>query len=116
MNKLYVKHEQSQNDISLNTTLDHQSLDGDSLFAESHHKVMKCELQQWDIKPDLCLPLKQDLTPGLSLKSELPTSTLNLLSQHDQHEEDDKTLVSTQHQKYPADVVMAFSKEYQNGL
>ena len=111
MNKLYEKSEQPQNDISVNASLDNP---GDSLFATSHDQVLKCELQQLDIKPDLYLQLKQEITPGLGVESELPASTLNL-SQYDQQYQNHKTIVSTQHQEYQADISMAFSKEY-NGL
>ena len=117
MSYLYEKSKQPQKDINVNTTrpIDDQCLHDDSLFAESHDQVMNCELQRWDIKPDICLPLKQELTPGLSLKSELSASTLHLVSQHDQQYQDNKTIVSRQHQEYKADLYMAFPKEY-NGL
>ena len=60
---MYEKSEQPQNDISVNSSLDNH---GDSLFAVSHDQVLKCELQQWDIKPDPYLQLQQYLTPDLS--------------------------------------------------
>ena len=105
---MYEKSEQPQNDISVNSSLDNHS---DSLFAVSHDQVLKCELQQWDIKPDPYLQLKQELTPGLAVKSELPASTLNI-SQTDQHYQDHKAIVSTQYQEYQEDLSMTFSKEY----
>ena len=114
MSYLYEKSEQLQNDKSVNSTLENQSLHGDSLFAESHEKVLKYEQQQWDIKPDPYLPPKQELTPSLNFKSEEPASTLNL-SHHDQHHQDDKTIISTQHQENQAYISMTSSKEY-NGL
>ena len=117
MNNIIEKPEQHQNDLNVNASQYNQSLQGDSFF--SHDQVLKyeeqqikCEPQQWDIKPDPYLQLKQELTPGLSLKSEEPVSTLNLLSQHDQQ---DKTINSTQHQEYQTDISMASSNEY-NGL
>ena len=117
MNNIIEKPEHHQNDLKVNASQYNQSLQGDSFF--SHDQVLKyeeqqikCEPQQWDIKPDPYLQLKQELTPGLSLKSEEPVSTLNLLSQHDQH---DKTIDSTQYQEYQTDIWMASSNEY-NGL
>ena len=117
MNNIIEKPEQHQNDSNVNASQYNQSLQGDSFF--SHDQVLKyeeqqikCEPQQWDIKPDPYLQLKQELTPGLSLKSEEPVSTLNLLSQHDQQ---DKTIDSTQYQEYQTDIWMASSNEY-NGL
>ena len=112
MNKLYEKSEQHQNHITVNVSLHNQK---DSNFDVSLDPIMKCEPQQWDIKPDLYLQVNQDLTHGSSLKSELPASTLNLLSQHDQQYQDDKTIVCTQHQEYQTDISMDFSNEY-NGL
>ena len=108
------KSEQPRNDISVYSSLHNQCLQGDSLFAVSRDQVLKCEIQQWDIKPDPYLKLKQELTPGQAVKSELPASTLNL-SQNDQLYLDHKAIVSTQPQEYQADISMAFSKEY-NGL
>ena len=58
--------------------------------------------------------MKQEITPGLGVKSELPASTLNL-SQNDQLYQDHKAIVSTQHQEYTDDISMASSNEY-NGL
>ena len=112
MNNLYIKSEQQQNDLTVNASPHNQSLQGDSLSAVSRLPVLKCEQQQWDVKPDLYLQLKQDLTPGLSFKSELPASTSNLFSQQYQ---DDKTIVSTQHQDDQAHTSMDFFKKY-NGL
>ena len=119
MNNIIEKPEHHQNDLKVNASQYNQSLQGDSFF--SHDQVLKyeeqqikCEPQQWDIKPDPYLQLKQELTSGLSLKSEEPVSTLNLLS-HDQHYQDDTTIVSTQHQEYQSDIVMASPKKY-NGL
>ena len=115
MNNINEKSEQHQNDINVNASLYDQRLQDDSFF--SHYQVLKHEQQQRDIKPDPHLQLNQELTPGLSLKSEDPASTLNLLSQHDQQDQDDKTIVSTQYQEYQADISMASSKEYKyNGL
>ena len=120
MNNIIEKPEHHQNDLKVNASQYNQSLQGDSFF--SHDQVLKyeeqqikCEPQQWDIKPDPYLQLKQELTPGLSLKSEEPVSTLNLLSQHDQQYLHDKPIVSTQYQENQADISMAFSNEY-NGL
>ena len=59
MSCMYEKSEQHQNHITVNTTLDSQSPHSDSLFAESHN-----EQQQWDIKPEPYLPLKQEITPS----------------------------------------------------
>ena len=111
MNNLYEKSEQHQNDITVNSSLHNQK---DSILDVSRDPIVKCEPQQWNIKSDLYLQVKQDLTPGSSLKSELPASNLNLLS-HDQHYQDDTTIVSTQHQEYQSDIVMASSRKY-NGL
>ena len=88
MSNLCGKSEQHQNDLSENASLHNQSLNGDSLFAVSHDQVFKCEPHQWDVKPDLYLQVKQDLTQDF--KSEL-------------------------HQEYQEDIVMASSKE-DNGL
>ena len=109
INNINEKSEQPQNSISLNTSLHNQGRHGDSLFSASQD--LKCELQQWDIKPDPYFQLKQELTPGLGVKSELPASTLNL-SQKDELYLDHKAIVSTQPQEYQADISMAFSKEY----
>ena len=114
MNNLLEKTEQHQTDLTVNTSLHDQCHQGDSIFGISHNQVFKCEPQQWDIKPNLYLELKQELTPGLGFKSELPACTLNL-SQRDQQFQDDKTDVSTQQQEYQADASMASSKE-NNGL
>ena len=103
--------EQPRNDMSVYSSLHNQCLQGDSLFAVSRDQVLKCEIQQWDIKPDPYLQLKQELTPGLAVKSELPVSTLNI-SQNDQHYQDHKAIVSTQYQEYQEDLSMTFSKEY----
>ena len=113
MNNLYIKSEQQQNDLTVNASPHNQSLQGDSLSAGSCLPVLKCEQQQWDVKPDLYLQLKQELTPGLGFKSELPTSTLNLLSRPDQQYQDDKSIISIQHQEYQADI--GSSSRY-NGL
>ena len=86
----------------------------DSMYEKSEQHQCECELQQWDIKPDPYLQLKQELTPDLSVKTELPTSTLNI-SENDQLYHDYKAIVSTKHQEYQEDISMAFSKEY-NGL
>ena len=61
MNNMNEKSEQHQNDSTL----------------FSHDQILKHEQQQWDIKPDSYLQLQQHLTPGLSLKYELPAYTLN---------------------------------------
>ena len=95
----------------MNASLDNQSLKRDSLFAEIPEQVCNCEHHQ----SDTYLQLKQDPTQGLGFKSELPASTLNLFSQHDQQYQDDRINVSTQHQEYQADISMASSKKY-NGL
>ena len=94
MNNMNEKSEQHQNDSNVNGSLYNQS---DSFLG--HDQVLKHEQQHWDIKPDPYFQLKQELTPGLSLKSELTDSTLDILSQHE----------------YPANTPMASSKEY-NGL
>ena len=112
INNLYEISEQPENYINVNTSLHNQK---DSLFVVSRDQVLKSELQQWDIKPDPYSQLKQELTPGLGVKSELPASTLNL-SQNDQCCQDHKAIVSTQHQENQEDISMAFSKEYYNGL
>ena len=116
MKSLYEQSEQHQNDIPENASLHNQIFKDDSLFAASCGPVFNCEPQQWDIKPDpyLHLHLKQDLTPDLSLKSELPASTLNSFLQHDQQYQDDKTIVSTEHQEYQADISMDSSKKYKS--
>ena len=106
MNNMNEKSEQHQNDSNVNGSLYNQS---DSFLG--HDQVLKCEPQQWDIKPDPYLQLKQELTPGLAVKSELPASTLNI-SQTDQHYQDHKAIVSTQYQEYQEDLSMTFSKEY----
>ena len=111
MNNMYEKSEQHQNDITVNSSLHNQK---DSIFDVSRDPIVKCEPQQWNIKSDLYLQVKQDLTPCTCLKSELPVSTLNLHS-HDQQYQDDTTIVSTQHQEYQSDIVMASPKKY-NGL
>ena len=111
MTDIYIKSEVHQSDASVNVSLHHQTLQDDSLFAASHDPVCECELQQCDIKPDPYLQLKQELTPGLAVKSELPASTLNI-SQNDQHYQDHKAIVSTQYQEYQEDLSMTFSKEY----
>ena len=82
MDNLYEKSEQHQNDFTMNNSLHDQILQGDSLLAVSQDPVMESEYQQWDIKPDPDLQLKQEPTPDWS--SEQPVSTLNPLSQHDQ--------------------------------
>ena len=111
---MYEKSEEHQNFISVNASLHNQSLHGDSVFAVGHDQVLKCELQQWDIKPDPYLQLKKELTPCLGVKSEMPASTLNI-SENNQLYHDYKAIVSTKHQEYQEDISMAFSKEY-NGL
>ena len=113
MNNMEEKSEQHENDLNVNAFQFNQNLQGDSFF--SHDQVLKYEKQQCecDIKPDPYLKLEQE--PGLSLKSEEPVSTLNLLSQHDQQYQHDKPIVSTQHQENQADISMASSNEY-NGL
>ena len=117
MNNITEKPEHHQNDLKVNASQYNPSFQGDSFF--SHDQVLKYEEQQieyepqqWDIKPDPYLQLKQELTPGVSLKSELSDSTLNLLSQHDQQYQDDKTIVCTQHQEYQAGISKSSSKEY----
>merc|ERR1719239_1891094 len=92
----------------MNASLHNQK---DSIFDVSPGPTMRHEPQQWNIKSDLYLQVKQDLTPGSSLKSELPVSTLNLHS-HDQQYQDDKIIVSTQHQEYQSDIVMASPMKY----
>ena len=82
---------------------------GDSFFHKTNDQVCKCELQQFDVKPYPYLHQKQDL-PDLNFKSELPASTSNYLSQYDQQYQDDKPVVSTQHQENQSDIVMASSK------
>ena len=113
MNNLYEKSQQHQNDLNVNGSLHNQSPQGDSITDVSHNPVLKCE--NWDIKPGPYLHLKQDLTPDLGFKSELPASTLNLLSGYDPQYQDDNTIVTTEYQEYKADVSMASSKEH-NGL
>ena len=103
-----------QSDTSVNDSLHKQSLHSESLLAVSPDQDLKYEQQQWDVKPDPYFPLKQELTPGLSLKSELPASSSSL-SQPGQQYQDDQTISSTQHKEYPADISMASSKE-DNGL
>ena len=85
---LYEKSEQHQNDLTKINCLHNQSLQGDP--------VLKCEHQQWDIKPDPYLLLKQDIAPDL--RSEQPASNFNPLSHHDQ-----------QHQ---GNILIASSNEY----
>ena len=102
MNNLGEKYEQHQNDLSVNASLHNQS------------QVCNCELQHLDIKPYPYLHEKPDL-PDVNFKSELPASTLNSLSQNDQQYQDDKTIISTQHQENQAYISMTSSKEY-NGL
>ena len=114
MNNLYEKAV-NQNDINMNCSLHNQSFQEDSLFAVSSGLGLKCEKQECDIKPDPYIQVKQELTPGLGFKSELPSSTLNLLSHHDTQYQDYKPIVSTQHQEYQADISMASSKKH-NGL
>ena len=111
MNNMYEKSEQHQNNLTVNASLHNQKY---SIFDVSRDPIVKCEPQQWNIKSDLYLQVKQDLTPCTCLKSELSVSTLNLLS-HDQHYPDDTTIVSTQHQEYQSDIVMTSPKKY-NGL
>ena len=106
MNKLLEKSEQHQSHITMNVSLDNQSLQGDSLSAVSCDQVCNCEQQQ----SDPYLQVKQELTPDLSYESEQPASNLNLLTHHDQQYEDDKTIISTQHHEYQADIPMASSK------
>ena len=111
MNNMYEKSEQHQIGIIVNASLHNQSHQGDSILDENHDQDCKCELQQLDIKP--CIFLHQK--PDLNFKSELPASTLNSLSQNDQQYQDDKTIISTQHQEYQAYISMTSSKEC-NGL
>ena len=111
MNNMEEKSEQHENDLNVNAFQFNQNLQGDSFF--SHDQVLKYEKQQCDIKPDPYLKLEQE--PGLSLKSEEPVSTLNLLSQQDQQYQDDEIIVSSQHQEHQADISMTSSDEY-NGL
>ena len=108
MNNVYEKCEQHQNDTSVSASLHNQSHQCDSLSAVSCDQVCNCQQQQ----SDTYLKLKQDLTQGLSIKSEPPAPTLNLLSHNDHQYQDDKAIVSTQHQEYQADVSMVSSKEY----
>ena len=113
MNNRYGKCEQHYNDITVKASLHNQNQQGDSLCSVSCDQVCNCEpQQQWESKPDPYLQLEQDLTPDMRFESELPASTLNLHSQHDQDYQDIKPIVSTQHQEYQADISMAFSKEY----
>ena len=99
MDILCEKSKQHQNDLTMNNTLHNQSLQGNSLLAVSQDPVLKSEYQQWDIKPDPDLQLKQEPTPDWS--SEQPVSTLNPLSQ--------------QEQPYQGNVSIASSNVY-NGL
>ena len=108
---MYEKSEQNQNDISVNASLHNKNPYCDSLFDASHDQVLKYEPQLLDIKPDLNLLLKQEMTPGLGFKSELPASTLNL-SQNDQLYLDHKAILSTHPQEYQADISMTFSNKY----
>ena len=113
MNNLYKQSEQHQKDLNVNASLHNQHHQGDTIIPVSQNPVLKYE--NWDIKPGPYLQLKQELTPDLGFKSELPASTLNLLSHHDHQYQDEKTIVTTQHQEYQADISMASSKE-DNGL
>ena len=108
MNNLEEKYEHHQNDLSVNDSLHNQSHQGDTIFDENPDKKCNNELQQLDVKPYPYLHQKQDLS-DLNFKSELPASTLNSLSQHDQQYQDDKTVVYTQHQEYQSDISMASS-------
>ena len=110
MNNLQEKSEQVQTDLTVNTSLHNQCHQGDSVFDVSNDQVFKCEPQQWDIKPNLYLEPKQELTSGLGFKSELPAWTLNH-SRHNQRYQEDKIDVSTHKQEYQADISMASSKE-----
>ena len=114
MNNLQEKSEQHQTDSTVNSSLHNQCHQGDAIFGVSHDQVFKCEPQQWDLKPNLYLELKQELTPGLGLKNELPAWTSNHL-RHNQQYQDDKTDVSIQQQEYQTDASMASSKQ-SNGL
>ena len=109
MNNLLEKTEHHQTDLTVNTSLYNQCHQGDSIFDENHDQDCKCELQQLDIKPYPYLHQK----PDLNFESELPASTLNSLSQHDQQYQDDKTVVYTQHQEYQSDISMTSSKACQ---
>ena len=110
VNKLCVKSEQHQHDLSVNASLhNNQSHQDHSIFDENHGHDCNCELQQLDIKPFPYLHQKKDLR-DLNCKYELPVSTLNSLSNHDQQYQDDKTVVSTQHQENQSDIAMASSK------
>ena len=108
INNLYENSEQNQNCV--NDSLHNQNFQGDSFLG--HDQDLKQEQQQWDFKPDPYLESKQYLRPGLNWKSEELAST-----QHDHQFQDDKTIVSTQHQEYQADISMASSKSKEhNGL
>ena len=114
MKKLYEKAEHFQNDKTVNASLNNQRLQGDSFFDVSHDQDLKCELQQWDIKQDIYLQVKQEVTPDLDVQSELPASTQNI-SQNDYHCQDQKAIDSTQHPENEEEISMTFSKD-NNGL
>ena len=89
MNNFNMKSEQQEYDFTMNEFPHNQSLQSGSCFTTSQDPVLKCELPQWDIKPDPDLQPKQDISSDLCLISE-PASTLNLFSQHDIHHQGKK--------------------------
>ena len=107
MNNLSEKCGQNQNDLCVSASLPNQIHQDYSFFDENQD--CNCELQQLDIKPYPYFHEKPDLQ-DLNFKSELPASTLDSLSQHDQQYQDDKPVVYTQHQEYQSDISMASSK------
>ena len=79
MNNLYESSELDQNNVSINASLHNQILQGDSHIAVSQDPVLECVLQQWNIKPEVYLPLNPDLKPDLSFKYDVPTATVDPL-------------------------------------
>ena len=120
MDNLSEKCEHHQTDLTVNESLGNQTLQRDSVQCEL---ICNCEQQHsgtyLPVKQELSpyLPLKQELSPVESFQPEETASSLNLLSRHNQHFQEDETIISTQHQEHQADtdLSVASSKEY-NGV
>ena len=123
MSNLCERSEEDRHEFTSTASLHHQHLQCGSHFGANCDE--DCDCETWDVKPDLSsLLLKQAVSPGLSLTSEqqtevnpgpflqLPASSFDDLSQHDQQHQDDETIVSTQHRVDQADTSMDSAVEY----